>query len=202
MNTSISCSWGDYNNDGYADLFVPNAESPGKANLLYTNNGDGSFTKVLTGKIVTDVRASIGGSWGDYDNDGDLDLFVANQVSSVNDLYINNNDETFSKLMTGEVVTETSNSISGSWIDYDNDGDLDLFVTNWQNGKNFLYENSGYPNYELIKITSGSIVNDQENSMGGAWADYDNDGDLDLFIANRGNQNNSFYRNDAHQIIG
>ncbi len=145
----------------------------------------------------------MGGSWGDYDNDGDLDLFVANQVSSVNDLYINNNDETFSKLITGEVVTETSNSISGSWIDYDNDGDLDLFVTNWQNGKNFLYENSGYPNYELIKITSGSIVNDQENSMGGAWADYDNDGDLEIFLLQTAEiRTTAFTVMIAHQIIG
>ncbi|QQS36136.1 MAG: VCBS repeat-containing protein [Ignavibacteriales bacterium] len=194
-NTSISCAWGDYDNDGDTDLFVPNAAAAGKANFLYNNNGDGTFSKVSTGSIVTDLRASMGGTWGDYDNDGDLDLFVANQGNFVNDLYINSNG-TFTSLDSGEVVSEQSNSISGSWIDYDNDGDLDLFVTNWQNEKNFLYENSGFPDYLLTKIQSGEIVNDQENTMGGAWGDYDNDGDLDLFIANRGNQNNSFYRND------
>src|SRR5689334_22624745 len=69
---SAGCAWGDFNNEGYVDLFVGNQQ--GTENLLYRNNGDGTFTKILTGDIVTDGGNSVGCMWGDYDNDGSLDL--------------------------------------------------------------------------------------------------------------------------------
>lgn len=197
INTSISSSWGDFDNDGDPDLFIANAEGAGKANLLYVNNGDNSFTLMTSGSIVTDQRASMGGIWGDYDNDGDLDLFVANQANFPNDLYLNNGDGTFSPLNGSDVVTENSLSINGSFADIDNDGDLDLYVTNWLLNKNFLYINSGYPDYAFEKITDNILVEDIESSMASAWADYDNDGDLDLFITNRDDRNNQLFRNET-----
>src|SRR5690606_10000743 len=95
------CAWGDYDNDGYPDLFVANANfAAGQPNFLYHNNGDGTFTKVTSGSIVTDIANSTGGSWGDYDNDGDLDLVVANYFNSPNFLYRNDGGGTFTKVLT------------------------------------------------------------------------------------------------------
>src|SRR5438132_838366 len=72
---STGCAWGDYDNDGYLDLFVSNFGTP--LNYLYHNNGDGSFTRLTTGAMATNHASSEGAAWGDYDNDGNLDLFVA-----------------------------------------------------------------------------------------------------------------------------
>ncbi len=191
LGNSFSAAWGDYNNDGFPDIFVCN--NPHE-NYLYKNNKDGSFEKIAGGDIVTDTGASIGAAWADYDNDGDLDLFVANTANSANFLYNNNGDGTFSKAPGGDVVTGIASSIGGSWGDYDNDQDLDLFVAN-STGVNFLYENKG--GGVLEKVETGPVVTDAVNSSGSCWLDYDNDGDLDLFVGNRSNIANSLYRNDG-----
>lgn len=195
VTNSISASWSDYDNNGYPDLFFANAAAAGKQNNLYKNN-NGTFEKILLGEIVKDLSASMGGTWGDYNNDGFLDLFVANQANKKNDLYTNNGDGTFTKVVGKEVVDLNCNSICGSFVDIDNDGDLDLHVTNWQGEQNLLYMNTGTPDYEFERVTENALTSDFESSMGAAWADYDNDGDLDLFIANRDDRNNNFYRND------
>ena len=83
----MGCTWGDYDNDGYIDLFVSNAS--GQRNFLYRNSGGGSFEKITAGNIVSDGGDSIGCAWGDYDNDGFLDLFVANRSGQNNFLYHN-----------------------------------------------------------------------------------------------------------------
>jgi len=90
-----SAAWGDYDNDGYEDLYVP-VKDLSKPNLLYHNNGNGTFTKITTGSIVTDLAKSTAATWGDYDNDGYIDLFVAN-ISS-NKLYHNEGDGTFTSV--------------------------------------------------------------------------------------------------------
>ena len=88
----VGCAWGDYDNDGFLDLFV--CRQLGQNNVLYHNNGNGTFTKVTEGRPVNDGGNSVGCAWGDYDNDGFLDLFVANgafgDVSQNNFLYRNN----------------------------------------------------------------------------------------------------------------
>ncbi|MCB0844886.1 MAG: CRTAC1 family protein, partial [Bacteroidetes bacterium] len=85
-----------------------------------------------------------------------------------------------------------------NWIDYDNDGDLDAYVTNWGGSfgglKNHLYQNN---EGTFSKITEGDIVNDQGISLANVWADFDNDGDLDCFVGNGGNQPNRFYQNNG-----
>jgi hypothetical protein len=193
---SQSSSWGDYDNDGYLDLFVTNADS--QRNFLYHNNGDGTFTKITQGAIVNDVASSIGSAWGDYDNDGFLDLFVANANDQNNFLYRNNRNGTFTKITTGNIVNDGGNSSGCNWVDYDGDGDPDLFVAN-RNQKNFLYRNTGNSTpagVAFIKISSGAIVDEANVSIGGSWADYDNDGDLDLFVA-LGGPTNALYANDG-----
>ncbi len=186
-------SWGDYDNDSDLDLFVANAF--GENNFLYRNNGNGSFTRIREGAIVTDGGNSSGCAWGDYDNDGDLDLFVANDLGQNNFLYQNNGNGTFTKITSGAIVNDGGNSRGGSWGDYDNDGDLDLFVANFDGQNNFLYQNNG--NGSFTRITDGAIVNDGGNSYGSSWGDYDNDGDLDLFVANY-NQNSFFYQSNGN----
>jgi hypothetical protein len=146
-------SAGDYNNDGKLDLFVANVGT----NFLYRNDGDGVFTKIITGDIVNDVGNFAGGAWGDYNNDGFLDLFVANlgSVAPVtNFLYRNTGAGTFAKVTSGAIVTNTANFTASTWGDYDNDGFLDLFVCEYQPGNNFLYHNNGDGTFS--RITTGS----------------------------------------------
>jgi len=183
-------SWGDYDNDGYLDLFVA---SYGDC-LLYHNNGDGTFSKITTGAIVSDEGASTGAVWGDYDNDGYLDLFVANRFSQNNFLYNNNGDGTFTKITVGNIVNDGEQSQGGNWIDYDNDGYLDLFVANEAGAANFLYNNNGDGTF--TQILTGTIVTDNFDSKSSAWADYDNDDDIDLFVPCNG-CNNYVYSNNG-----
>ena len=186
--------WGDFNNDGFIDLFVVNNMTSNKNNLLYLNNGSGSFTKVTSGVIVTDGGSSYGCTCGDYDNDGDVDIFVSNYAEN-NFLYSNNGNGTFTKITTGAIVNDGGNSTGCSWGDYDKDSYIDLFVCN-RNQNNFLYHNNG--NGTFTKITSGAIVTDNSNSGGCAWGDYDNDGYIDLFVANAGPAVDFLYHNNGN----
>jgi len=188
--TSANCSWCDFNNDNYLDLFVVN----GGHNFLYRNNGDQTFTKIQQGEIVTDDLASISGSWGDYNNDGYLDLFVSN-LGHQNCLYRNNGNSTFTKITSDPIFNDIGLCESSSWGDYDNDGDLDLFVTREDKKNNLLYTNNGDGTF--TKIINEIAVNDSGYSFGGSWCDYDNDGDLDLFVANTVG-NNFLYVNNGN----
>ena len=190
---SWGSSWGDYDNDGDIDLFVANTDGN---NFLYRNDGSGNFAKITSGPVVNDRGESLGGSWGDYDNDGDIDLFVANTDGN-NFLYRNEGSGSFLKIISGPVVSDSGSSWGSSWGDYDNDGDLDLFVANLGPGNNFLYQNNG--NGTFTKITSGVIANESSSSLGSSWGDYDNDGDLDLFVANGVlDKNNFLFENNGN----
>lgn len=197
LKSTRGASWGDYDNDGDADLFVSVDDT---TNYLYRNDGGGSFTEMLAadvGSIVQDDGSSSSATWGDPDNDGDLDLFVANRFE-VNFLYQNNGDGTFTRITSGQIATDLIDSRSSSWVDYDQDGFLDLFVAN-KGGVNYLYRGVGDGALTFSKITTGAIVNDFERSGTATWGDYDNDGDVDLFVANDDDgsaENNSLYRNE------
>lgn len=193
---SYGCAWGDYDNDAFLDLFVANLN---QNNFLYHNNGDGTFAKITSGRIVSDGGASQGCAWGDYDNDGLLDLFVANR-NQRNFLYHNEGNGAFTAITNGSVVNDVGYSWSPAWVDYDNDGFLDLFVANGpvsgSGQNNFLYRNNG--DGAFTRITTGSVVNDGASSDGCAWGDYNNDGFVDLFVSNLNDQNNLLYRNDGN----
>jgi len=148
--------------DGDEDLFVANGLVTSQRNCLYRNEGPAtgySFVRVAEGDIVDDGGGSRAASWGDCDNDGDLDLFVVNQQAVVRDLfYLNNGDGTFTKVTDGPMVYDSGLGDPATWIDFDNDGYLDVFVGN--SGANFLYRNNG--NQTFTKLGSGAIVTDSE----------------------------------------
>lgn len=175
---SETCSWGDYDNDGLVDLFVSNSAGLGHKNYIFKNTGSTNFVKIDSG-IVNESGTSRGVTWVDLDDDNDLDLFVANEENQRNFLYKNNGAGYFTKITSSAITAEFGNFWSGSWGDYDNDGDQDLFATNWNN-KNCLYRNEG--NFNFTKITEGILVNDSGYNACSAWSDFDNDGDLDIFV--------------------
>ena len=190
---SWAASWGDYNNDGYDDLFVTNYNE-NTANILYTNNGDKTFTKVTSGAIATDIAKSVSSTWGDYDNDGNLDLFVANNNGSPNFLYHNNGNSTFTRIMTGDIVEIGIYCHSAAWGDYDNDGFIDLFVSEYFPTKtNHLFHNN--QDGTFTAVTGSPVVTDAGHSIGAAWGDYNNDGLLDLFVPNTNAEPNWLYKN-------
>lgn len=134
-----------------------------------------AFTKITTGDIVTTPAWYWNGAWGDYDDDGYLDLFVG------------------ATFPDSAVVGDNGNSEGRTWVDYDNDRDLDLFVSNTAPFGSFLYRNEG--NGVFVKVTDSGLSDRIEDTYGACWADYDNDGFTDLFLEN--GQKNSLYRNNA-----
>jgi hypothetical protein len=175
---SSSIALGDYNNDGWLDVFI--CGHLNSKNLLFRNNGDGSFTKITSGSIVNDVAWSQAASWADYDNDGWIDLFVANRDDQPNFLYRNNGDGTFTKITSGIIVNDIGASRSCAWADYDNDGWIDLFVANMDNQYDFLYKNNGGGTF--TKIYNLPMVNTNLYSSNSSWNDFDNNGYLDLMV--------------------
>ncbi len=177
---SLDVAWVDTDNDGDMDLLVTNnsAQSTvdGVNDEYYRNNGDGSFTSITNQDISNDGVGTESQSWGDIDNDGDIDAFVGGRVGKVF-MYFNNGSgdmQGFETAFTG--LDDAGGSAFG---DYDNDGDLDLFISG--NGYNFLYQNLGDGTFSQI---TGTVVNEIANSFAPTWSDYDRDGDLDLYIAN------------------
>ncbi|MBY0435404.1 MAG: FG-GAP-like repeat-containing protein, partial [Cyclobacteriaceae bacterium] len=178
LNSAMTLLPGDYDNDGDQDIFMVNRLNPPDVNKLFKNNGDGSFS-LVTGLVfdsdpATQTRA---GSWGDIDNDGDLDLFVG-LTGATNRLYQNNGNGTFTSL-TSSPVSEVLSATGSAFGDLDNDGDLDLVVTSFT--ANGIYINGGTGNF--TKSTTQEIfVSPVLSNVGGAFSDFDNDGFLDFYL--------------------
>jgi hypothetical protein len=190
--TSIAGSWADFDNDGSPDLYVANN---GGLSFLFRNNRDGTFARVNAEPFQSDSGNAIVADWGDYNNDGHIDLAVSRYGANL--LYRNSGNGVFAKVTTGPIVADSQQSEICQWVDYDNDGFLDLFVANTSGQNESLYHNNADGTF--AKVTTGSIVNDGGNSAGGAWGDYDNDGFLDLFVPNwQGSRPNFLYRNNGN----
>ncbi len=198
----------DYNRDGYVDIYVGNSgleDSPlGKPNLLYRNNGDGTFTDVAAEAGVADARQTIGAAFGDFDNDGDLDLYLANDFG-INALYLNKGDDTFEDITDAAGVKGAIDIIGGEEVpngfgvalaDYDNDGYLDIYAVNLGGG-NILYRNSGDGTFvdssAEADVKAGTGI--QGAGRAAVFSDFNNDGKLDLYAINGYEKLSFFYLN-------
>lgn len=224
-------AWGDYDGDGWLDLFVVNQAGPLTASerdirispahaALYRNNGDGSFSEVSAQAGVEYRGMGMAAAWGDYDNDGWLDLFISAYGENV--FYRNNGDGTFTDRTRESGLGGLKGFWAGaSWADFNRDGFLDLYVTGYvkyshQDGqaatlqydvevpaslnpssfepeRNLLYENNGDGSFTEI-AEQAAVAGSGGRSLGAAWCDCDEDGWPDLYVANDVSDN-VFYRN-------
>ena len=180
--------WGassvDYDNDGDPDLFVSRDAWEGRAaNSLYRNDGD-RFVDIAPQAGVADSGASFTATWGDYNNDSYLDLYVANGVigdGDTNRLYRNNGDGTFAEMGTAAAVADSGNTIGTAFGDYDNDGRPDLYVVNIGQ-PNRLYRNNGDGTFADRALAAG-VSYPLDGGYVTFFFDYNNDGQLDIFAA-------------------
>ncbi len=191
---TYSASFVDYDNDGDLDLYCANY-GVGAKNILYRNNGDGTFLDVTDQAGVGDMSWSWMGVWADVDNDGDVDLYVVNgryPAGEPNKLFINNGG-VFSEQAKSRGVDDPNWGLGAAFGDIDNDGDLDLFVSNYIGGNN-LYVNDGKGSFAKV---SDRIKGAKDGwGKGPAFGDIDHDGDLDLYEGDC-KQANQLYLNDG-----
>jgi hypothetical protein len=179
----------DYDNDGDLDLLVLRggwqAADGRMRNSLLRNAGDGTFQDVTRGAGLADpAYPTQTGGWADYDNDGDLDLFIGNESSSSieapSQLFRNNGDGTFTDVARQAGVENERMAKAVAWGDYDNDGDPDLYISNI--GVNRLYRNNGDGTFVDVAPDLG-LTGPEGRSFPSWFFDYDNDGNLDIFVA-------------------
>jgi hypothetical protein len=184
-------AWADYDGDGDLDLFVGFV---GHANRLYRNDR-GVFADVAAEVGLADSEETRAAAWGDYDSDGDLDLYVGfGDVGATNRLYRNDGtgvDRAFVDVAAEVGVERPGETRQPAFIDYDGDGDLDLFVA-FRYQANALFRNEGGM---FTDVTEESGVGDPRRTVGAAWFDMDGDGDLDVLVANQNGDEDGFYRN-------
>ena len=192
-----SNSWADYDGDGDLDLFVGMRYTP---NRLYRNDG-GHFVDVAPEVGLADLADTRAGAWGDYDGDGDPDLYVGYPVAedTPNRLYRNDGGR-FVNVAADVGVDLVGTTRQPSWIDYDGDGDLDLFVA-MRDQPNRMFRNDGAagggPAWTFTDVTAESGLGDPRRTVGVAWFDYDRDGDLDVHVSNQNGDEDAFYRNEG-----
>ncbi len=220
QTTSPGGAFADYDNDGDLDIYITNGST--LPNVLYRNNGDGTFTDVAHAAGVDHKGFAMGCSFGDYDDDGDLDLYVTNYYEP-NTFFRNNGDGTFTDVTRETRTGDTRWGISSPFADYDNDGDLDLYVINYirfhpslapeefklvqrpeenmllapepyDPEGNVLYRNNGDGTFTDV-TDEGGVADREGKGLGATFGDYDNDGDLDLYLGNDITRNKLYQNN-------
>jgi hypothetical protein len=206
---------GDFDGDGWADIFVANDSTP---NFYYHNNGDGTFKEMgfTAGTAVNEngsEQGSMGVTAGDYDHDGRLDIFITNFADEYNTLYHNDGPNSFTDVSYAAKLAALSLPYVGwgtKFFDYDNDGWVDLLVVNGHvypqlpnyRQPRLFHRNNRDGTFTEISAQFGSIFTELHASRGVAFGDIDNDGDIDILIADldgppqllrndNGNANNS-----------
>lgn len=213
--TQGGAAWFDYDSDGDQDLYLTGGAAP---DGLFNNNGDGSFIEVTDlagfGAMDTSVYTQ-GVVTGDIDNDGFREVFITTEDHDSNYLFYNNGDGTFTDISVSAGVFDGGNSASACFGDYNLDGLLDLYVTNWcvgimefmQNNEagtiptiqNYFYVNNGDLTFTESSVLLG-VDNPSGCGLAPTFTDFDNDGDMDLLVGNdfgpvSGNSSNRLYEN-------
>src|ERR1700733_7906623 len=223
-NYGMGVAIGDYDNDGYADLYVT---SYGK-NILYHNNGDGTFTDVTAKAGVAAGGWSVSAGFFDYDNDGRLDLFVTRYLdwsvekskicgseratycppgsfsAITNVLYHNRGDGTFEDVsLASGIAAKKGHGLGVAFADYDGDGFTDIFVANDVTDQ-FLFHNNGNGTFIEGGLDSGAALSESgrmPSGMGVVFQDYDNDGLPDLLVTQLPHDPYVIFHNDGRGLF-
>jgi hypothetical protein len=197
--------WGDYDNDGDLDVYLAGGgwttSTPTRNDYLFRNEDDGTFTDVTAeaGNPVDDYP-STSAAWGDIDDDGYLDLYVANYESGdyagyPDTLWHNEGDGTFTDISSSAGIRSAGSEPGRgvAFCDFDNDGDVDIHVSNYRIRPNFLWQNDGSGHFTNVAGQKG-VTGDQlfyqgygpyyGHTIGSSWADWNNDGLMDIWEAN------------------
>ncbi len=219
-NYGMGVAVGDYDNDGYPDLYVT---SYGK-NILYHNNGDGTFTDVTAKAGVAGGGWSVSAGFFDYDNDGKLDLFVTRYMewdtkhskdcggnfhtycppeafpATTNILYHNNGDGTFTDVsQRSGIAAKKGRALGVAFADYDGDGFTDIFVAN-DGMQQYLFHNNGNGTFTELGLEAGAALSEDGrrlSGMGVVFQDYDNDGRPDIIVTELPREIYGVYHNDG-----
>lgn len=206
----VGQAWGDYNNDGWLDLYITDTRGP---NTLYENRGDGTFAvSAWQGQVALGEAFSGGATFADYDNDGWQDLYVVNFGSNV--LFRNDGGHGFVDVTAEARVGDVGNGKTAAWGDFDEDGWLDLYVANWAcspacgratvGDKDRLFRNNGDGTFSDVSDWLGRDILFGAGFVA-SFVDYDNDGDLDIYLVNDEFINpigNVLWRNDGRGCAG
>ena len=190
-----SC-WADYDNDGDLDLFVGFKDAV--ANRLYRNDG-GTFVEAAAVCGVADLTDTRAAAWGDPDGDGRLDLYVGftRRSGVANKLYRNDGSGRFTDIAHDLGIDVKGETRQVSWIDFDNDGRVDLFIA-FRDAPNVLFHNEGN---RFVDVARDMGVDDPRKTVGAVWFDMNEDGRLDLFVANQDGTLNGLWRNDGVRFV-
>jgi len=189
--------WADFNNDGHLDLFVGFKDAI--ANRLYRYDG-ARFTDVAADLGLADLTDTRAAAWGDFNADGHLDLYVGftRRSGAANKLYRNDGDgKRFTEIGHELGVDAKGETRQVSWVDFDNDGRVDLFVA-FRDAPNMLFHNEGN---KFVDVAKDMGVDDPRKTVGAVWFDMNDDGRLDLYTANQDGTLNGFFRNDGSRFV-
>ncbi|QNM86419.1 VCBS repeat-containing protein [Polaribacter pectinis] len=195
-------SWGDFNNDGYLDIFLTFLKTGNtQPNALLKNNGNGTFTNVSISAGINQLNdPTFCAAFFDYNNDGLQDIFVTNHKYDQSYLYKNNGNETFSDVSVASGANILADGMSSTIGDYNNDGWFDIYVTNSAAG-NFHLKNNGNNTFTRVEDDMGTKF--LNVSWGAVFLDADNDSYLDLYVSGQENGTDNllpsaFYRNNLN----
>ena len=193
---TFGATFGDYDKDGYLDLFISNRDFF-HSNALYKNIGGGNFHNITADVGILDsLKWTFCAAFLDIDKNGWQDIYtIEDKYSMTNEMHKNLGNGTFVNIAHTTGTDITADAMNAGVGDYDNDGDLDIYITNTPLG-NYLLNNDGTGNFTNVAVATGVVMN--QASWGGIFVDYDNDLDLDLFVCSSDDVgHNNLYENDG-----